>query len=496
MALTDGIAGHPEQGMSAPDARAAAQGGASLLVLQTIGRLLGLLFVVIVTRHLPPDQFGRYSTVAAVVLLGNFLADFGTSAAITRLVSRSPEDADELLSGTLLGSLGLGLLSYAGVLVFATVSYSSTTAVDMAIGALAIPCAAMLSSLLGALDGKGMIARRASISALQTFTVAAGAVPVLFGAGVRSALVAMALAPMICLLLAGGTAYRAGAWSWPLRLDPKQSLALLRTAAPYGLTGGLAALTMRFDVVLLSLVSSAAETARYDLALRLLEACTYLSTAFSGPLLFLLSRRLGSGDRDGAQRAFTEAVRLLYLLGLPLSMGLALLARPFVSIALGAEFSSAALPLAIMGAAQWVTWLICTQSALVMAGDSMRQAVRIGLWIAAATVVLDLCLVPPFGATGAAIAMVVSWAFSAVILHQFARRTTGVATVLPSARVVIPTVCMGVVVAGLRGYPLLVPVVAGILTYALGVSLSRAFTPTDFQRLLRLVRRRPATAPS
>jgi O-antigen/teichoic acid export membrane protein len=480
---------------STDEARAAAKGGASLLVLQSLGRVCGLLFVVIVTRHLPPDEFGRYSTVAAVVLFGNFLGDFGTSAAITRMVSRAPARADRLLSATLLGSLMLGLLAYAGAVAFAAINYQRVTLADMAIGAAAIPAAAMLSSILGALDGNGMIARRAAISALQTFTVAAGAIPVLFGTGVRGALVAMAAAPLICLLLAATVARRAGLWSSPLRLDVRQTLDLLRSAAPYAATGGLAALTMRFDVVLLSLVTTSAETARYDLALRLLEAGTYLSTALTAPLLFLLSRRLGTGDREGASRVFAEAVRLLYLLGLPMSLGLAVLARPVVSIALGPQFADAAVPFAIMAAAQWLTWLVSTQSALVMSGDHMGRAVLVGLAIAGVTVALDVVLVPTLGATGAATAMVVSWVFAAVLLHRFAQRTAGIGTARPSGPVLVSTAVMGVVVVMLRDLPLVLSITASVLVYALTAIATGAFSKRDGLRLLRLLRGRPDVAP-
>lgn len=481
----------PGPAASGDDTRAAAKGGASLLVLQTLGRVCGLLFVVIVTRHLLPAEFGRYSTVAALVLFGNFVADFGTSAAITRRVSRSPESADDVISGTLLGSFILGLASYGAVVSFAAAVYSPTIVADTAIGALAIPAAAMLSSLLGALDGRGLIARRATISAVQTFLVAAGAAPILASTGVRGALVMMAVAPMVCLVLAAVAARRAGAWSSRLRLDVARTVELVRAAAPYAATGGLAALTMRFDVVLLSIVGSPPETARYDLALRLLEAGTYLSTALTAPLLFILSRRLGAGDTDGAQRAYTEAVRLLYLLGLPLSLALALLARPIVLIALGSEFADAAQPFAIMGAAQWLTWLIYTQSALIMAGDSMRRAVLLALSIAGVTVALDVILVPAFGATGAAVAMVLSWTFSVVALDRFARRTAGVATVLPSFRVLVPTAVMGAVIALLSGLPLAVPVLAGAAVYTAGVWCSRAFTPADALRLACLIRKKP-----
>ncbi len=470
------------------DAHVAAKGGASLLVLQSLGRLAGLLFVVIATRHLPPGEFGRYSTVAAVVLLGNFLGDFGTSAAITRHVSRSPESADNLISTTLLGSLGLGVLAYAGAVLFARLCYPAATVADMAIGAAAIPAAAMLSSILGALDGNGLIARRAAISAVQTFTVAAGALPVLLGAGVRGALAAMAAAPVVGLLIAWVVARRAGVCSSRLRLDVGRTVDLLRSAAPYAATGGLAALTMRFDVVLLSLVTSPEETARYDLALRLLEAGTYLSAALTAPLLFLLSRRLGSGDQHGAIRVFHQAVNLLYLFGLPLSVGLAVLARPMISVALGPGFEEVAVPFAIMGAAHWLTWLASTQSALIMAGDHMRMAVMVALRITGVTLLLDVMLVPPFGAAGAATGMVISWALTVIILHRFSHRTVAIGTPLPSIPILASTVIMGLVVAMLRNLPLLVPVCAGILVFLTMTLVTGAFSLGDAAGLLRILR--------
>lgn len=471
------------------DARAAAQGGASLLVVQSLGRLLGLGFVVVATRHLLPDEFGRYSTVAALVLFGNFVADFGTSSAITRLVSRSPSDADELLSGTLLGSLVFGLFAYVAVVAFALASYSTTTVVDVAIGGLAIPSASVLSSLLGALDGTGLISRRAALTALQTSIVAAGVLPVMLGTGVRGPLVTLALAPAASLLVAARTARRSGVWRSRLRLDLGRTALLVRSALPYAATGGLSALTMRFDVLLLSLVSTAAETARYDIALRLLESCTYLSAALTGPLLFLLSRRLGAGDRDGARRAFAEALRVLYLLGLPLSVGFVVLARPIVALALGSAFRGAATPFAIMGAAQWLTWLIYAQSALAMAGDHMHRAVVLALAIAGATVVLDLVLVPTHGAAGAAVAMVAAWSFTAVLLDRFGRRTVGIPTVLPSWRIAVAVALQALALAACRRQPLAVPVVVGGAVYVAGLLATRAITGADVARMRSLLGR-------
>ena len=474
------------------DATAAARGGVSLLVMQSLGRIFGLAFVVVLTRHLDQADVGRYSTAAAIVMFASLLADFGTSPAITRLVSRGPDEADRLLSGTLLSSLLLGVLVGAGMTVFGVTVYDGVTVVDIALASLAVPGASVLSSMLGALDGSGLITRRALVTCLQTLVIAIGVVPVLLGTGVRGPIMALAAAPWVALLAASVVARRAGLWQTRLRLDLAETARLLRMAVPFAVSGGLTAFILRFDVILLSVVRSPAETASYDMALRLLEASTYLGAAIGSPLLFILSRRLGQGDLPGAQRAYGEAIRILYAIGLPLSVGMVVLARPIVAAALGPQFSEAATPLAILGGAQWVTFVIMVQGALVMGGDVIARGIAVGALIAAVTVALDVVLVSRYGVVGAGLAMVASWTFAAVALDVFHRRTIGFPTPLPSMRLVCATAGMAVVLLVLRSAPIVVSIPAGALAYGAAVMLTGALGRSDVARL-RAVFSRTAT---
>jgi len=446
---------------------------------------------MLLTRHLDRTNVGRYSTVAAIVVVANLLADFGTSPAITRVVSRGRHAADALLSGTLLPSLCLGLVVMVAVLGFGAVAYHGPSVGDIAIGALAVPAAAMLSSVLGGLDGAGLIARRALITALQTVVIALGVVPVLAGVGIRAAIAALAVAPWIAFLVASVVARSAGLWRSRLAFDMAATRRLVRAALPFALCGGLSALVLRFDIILLSLVRTPAETASYDLALRLLEATTYVGTAIGSALLFILSRRLGEGDRDGAHRAYGEAMRLLYALGLPLSVALVILARPLVGVVLGHGFGQVATPLAILGGAQWLTFVIMAQGTLVLAGDRIERGIPVWIANAGFTVGLDLVMVPRYGPSGAAVAMVVSWCFAATVLGWFNRRTAGIATPRPSLRVLGTTAAMGLVLMVLRHAPLPVGGGAGLITYGAGMVLTGAVRAGDLSRLRHALSPRP-----
>jgi len=481
---------------ASPDARAATRGSLALTVLQTAGRLLAVAFVLVATRQLVPSEFGRYSTASAYVVLGGFLADFGTTMVIVRRVSRDAVSSDALLTATLPACLALGVASMLVVAAVALAAgYPSATRTDVLIAALALPASACVTSLLGAFDGRGLIARRAVLTFLQLAVIALGGIVGVLVAGVRGAVIALPAAPMLTLLVAALVARRSGVWSTRLRGDVQASWSLLRDALPFGLLGGIAALELRFDVVLLSIVGSAAATARYDLAVRALEALAYVGTVVASPALFILSRRLGQGDRDGAQRALNEAARFLLVLGVLVSALVVGLHEPLTVLAFGPRYAGAAVPMAITGGQLWLAFLAGLQTAAILAGERVWRAVPVAAVAMAVMVGLDLVLVPSFGAVGAAAATVAGTVVMVVAFGWFLERASGLRTPRPPVRVLVAGVLSALVAARLAPAGIVpagaaAAVVYGVLMFATGV-----VRRTDVARLRLLVTSTAAAGP-
>ena len=471
------------------DASAAARGSLALTALQTLGRLLAVGFVLVATRHLAPGAFGRYSTASAFVVMGGILADFGTTMVIVRRVSRDPTGSDTLLTRTLPACFGLGVVSMLVVAAVAVaVGYPSATRTDILIAALALPASASVTSLLGAFDGRGLIARRALLTFLQLAVIAGGGTLGVLVAGARGAVVALPAAPVVAFLVGAVAARRAGVWSLRVRGDAPASLALLRDALPFGLLGGIAALQLRFDVVLLSIVGTAADTARYDLAVRALEALAYVGTVVAAPAIFILSRRLGQRDVPGAQRALDEAGRFLALIGVPVSALLVGLHAPLTTAAFGARYAGAALPLAIAGGQLWLAFLAALQSAAIVAGERVWRAVPVAAGAMAVMVGLDVALVPPFGAVGAAAATVVGTVVMVVAFGRFLARTAGLRTPRPAPGVLAAGVLAALVAAALAPAGLVPAGLAAAGVYAAAVLSTGAVRGADLARLRSLAR--------
>jgi O-antigen/teichoic acid export membrane protein len=476
-----------------PDARAATRGGLALAVLQTVARLLGFVFAVVATHEVAPDQFGRYSIVAALLLIGGFVADFGTTTVITREVSADASRSDPLLTHTLAASLALGLVAYGGIVVFVLVAgYPHVTVVDTLLGGLALPCDAVLTSVLGALDGHGLVARRAVLSFLRVAIITgAGALALVAGLGVRSAIVTMAVGPAVGLGVSVVVARAANVWRGRVRPAYAPARDLIRRAVPFALLGSINVLILRFDVVLLSLLSSRGETAAYDLTLRIIEGLSYLGPVIVAPALFILSRRLATGDVAGADRAYREATRVLYLASLPLSVGIVALHEPLVRLFFGARYAASEVPLAILGAQLWLSFVSSIQGTILIAGGETRRAIlRAGL-VAAITVALDVAVIPAHGARGAASVLIVTEVATVLSFGELIWRRWRIATPIPPLGAIAAAAGCGVAAWLLRDY-LALAVLAGAVVYGGGLLLTGTVDRRDLTRLRAAVLRRGA----
>lgn len=203
------------------------------------------------------------------------------------------------------------------------------------------------------------------------------------------------------------------------RAATRPSLQLARRVAAYGLRGQvggvMSQLSLRLDFILLTLLTGPAVLGIYAVASKFAELIRILGMA----LTYVSYPKFAKETRS---RAIENARRLIPKAGL-LTAGafvpLWLLAGLVIPAFYGPEFSSAVSParivligLAFEGVAGVVTGL------LYGIGRPGLNSWAMGAGLAV-TVMLDLLLIPPFGAVGAAIASAVAYSTSTLMLTWF-----------------------------------------------------------------------------
>jgi O-antigen/teichoic acid export membrane protein len=465
------------------DERLMARGSAALAVGQTLARVAAFGFLLVATRRLTPNEFGRYSIVAALVLLVQIMSDAGTTIAITKHVSRNRDDSDSLLAGTAALSVGLGMAGYLIALAFVIVAgYPHVTFVDMAIAGIGLPFDALLTSVIGALDGHGRIVERAGISALRTGIVAVGgAVALLLGYGVRGPIVATAVAPVVVLACTLPLARRWRIWWSRPRIDVARSRTLLRQAFPFALVGVMSVLILRFDVVLVSMLTTRAETAIYDVATRSIEGVAYLGAVLGAPLMVVLSRRFDVGDRLGSSQVFATTCRVAWVIGLGLSAVLVGARVPLVHTLFGDDYAASVIPLALLAIQLPLLFITGLQGTVLAADSDERGLVIVSAWVCASTVMLDLVAVPLFDANGAAAVMVAVRVLAIVLFTLRVRRAAGITTPAPAAGLVVAALLGAVAGDRMAGFGMVASLGAASAVFVVTALVSRGVRMADLR---------------
>jgi O-antigen/teichoic acid export membrane protein len=237
--------------------------------------------------------------------------------------------------------------------------------------------------------------------------------------------------------------------------------AVLRTALPLAVNGGLALLGLRLELLAVSFLRGAFEAGLFGAALKVVESLNGVPSAVAAGALPSLTR-----DALQSLRAVRERVAsTMALLAVPAAAGLALCAGPVI-VLLGEAYAAAAAPLQVLALALVPLFMnTVLVQALVAAGHAAALPRLTALRVGAAAVFAAL-LIPTFGTTGAAAGFLASETAMLLLSARACARVGFPVTVsAPLARAAALTAPMACVVA-LLGRGLAASVVLGVATYA------------------------------
>lgn len=253
----------------------------------------------------------------------------------------------------------------------------------------------------------------------------------------------------------------------------------------------------RSEVFFIRRYSTIAEVAFYSVSFGLVRQVGVLLQPFLNPITSNMLVEYGRGV-EGTTRMARIGLRYCLILALPLSWGLAAVGAPAIVLVYGAAYAPAAgvlTAVAFFGASQP---LVAPVRQALQAAERQQLLTKWAFAAAAANVALDLLLIPPFGALGAAFGNGIAQTGAFLALLLYARRALGLR--LPVAEFGRPLLAAAVMAAAAaaisRSGPPLVAlpaaVVGGALVYGWMLRVTRAFDGQDRTRLLEVARMLPS----
>ena len=450
------------------------------LVMRLISMVISVLTVSLAARTLDPDGFGVWTAVSAYVGIFAVLTDLGLTTVAMQRMSAEPERESEWLGA--LAGMRLLLAVGAAALCAATIPIFLSTGQDAAWILTLTIFSSGGSALMSVFNSRLRAGLALSFSVIQSFMwLGVMIVYSITGASVLAFAIAyVAVLVVICALQLRAAhrhahiAWQAGRALWK---------PLMKVAVPLGIASVLITIYYQIDAVLLLQLSDAREAGIYGAAYRFLSPLLFLPAAVMSSFFPVLSA-VKEHDPDRVDRLVQRAAELMTVISLPLLAVTIALSGEIVALLFGPPYARTASVLPILMIA-FVSICFGTLAGFLapLLNLNWRLALYSGIG-AVANVVLNVVLIPQYGAIGSAWATVGTEVLTMVLM-------LGTALVALRLRVapwrMIRTV---VVAAGMTGVMVLAAPLglfpAGILgglTYVGGLFALRVVRPDELRAL-------------
>lgn len=431
------------------------------------GMALGFVTTILVTDSLG-QSYGLFLSAQRFVGFFTIVVEFGLSTLLVRSVAARRDSVGALLGTVLALRCGLGVAFglLVGLGAFTLDYLPDHRWLVAAFVALELTCS-FAESFVAAFQGLEAMGRATLLSVARSLATCAG---VLIAVGLGGGLL-----PIVLAYLGGRILHLLAALLMTRSLDPRPRLAvrpeqmpvLLREAVLF-VAVGLGYGAMRsLDVVMLTLLS-VGEVARYGAALNFVEVLLAAPLLVQTALLPAFTRLIAVGQSAAIGR---HTLQLFSAVLLPTAVGLAILADRAVQLYPSGGFADSAVVLRIL-AGGFCFLSLASVSATILTGNGRLRPIVAAYAIAlAGQAIVNLSLIPKYGAVGAAVGTVTGSVLLAITLVSAVRRV-GVEYPLASLLGHLgPTALMGAAVFATRSLPLALPLTAGVVAYATGVLL-------------------------
>ncbi len=374
-------------------------------------KILSFIYFTILARQLGAETIGKYTFALAFTTIFSVITDLGLTPVLIREVARAKERASEYVRTILSIKLGLTIVAYGAVLCAAYfLGHPALTLQLIAFAGIVMALDAFHLTLYGALRGLQVLKYEALGMVIgQGITLFFGVLALALRLPLHAYLAALAL----------GSAWNVGFSYWQCRrygiaIAPKWNGRVARAigavALPFALSGIFVRVYSYIDTVLLQHMKGDLAVGWYSVPYKITYAFQFLPMALSAAVYPALSFAWRE-NKEQMRWIFERAVRYSVLIALPIAFGISALASEIILTVYGAEFTNSILPLQISIFGLIFIFLYFPIGALLNATD--RQSINTAFmgFTMGANIVLNLFLIPRYGAVGASIAAVATNAF-------------------------------------------------------------------------------------
>jgi O-antigen/teichoic acid export membrane protein len=455
------------------------------MTLRVVMPVLSLALVLVISHSLGTEGLGLYTLVYAYLEFFTTLTPLGLNAFLTREGARSLEGLPDLLGNTVI----LGTASSLVLMPFMStlgiwLGYNAVTRLALTLMSLAILPSTLLTFFEAIFVSRERV-EYIAIPNLVEYTVKVGLAILLLslGYGVNAVMLTFVGSRMLAFLLSWVLLQRIHV---PLRwaIDYSVLRHLVKVAPTFLFISLFAILYWRIDVLMLSMLRGLTDVGHYGAAYRIMEIAKLLPQSFC-MALYPHVAHIAVAEPWKLKQLGGVALRYLWVVTLPVAVGVTLLGGPILDFFYGEGFRPATITLSVL---IWtvIPYALVRYYAYVLVAAN-RQRVDLGLnaIMSAVNVILNLLLIPQYGSLGAALSTSISICLYAVgqYIYMYQYLPEHLAWLPTLSKPVIAGIVMGICIWWSQDLNILLVIAMASVIYFIVLLVTRFFDADELHLL-------------
>lgn len=377
--------------------------------------ILNLIIGLITARYLGPSNYGVISYVASVVAFAMPIMQLGLKHTLVKEFVNSPEQEGVILGTSLVLNIISGIFCMIGSVAFVMVANAGETetvlvcalySLSLLFNATEMTQYWFQSKLMSKYPSIAALAAYAAVALYKIYLLVTQKSVVWFALSNAIDYFLISLILMIIYRKVGGQR---------LSFDWKIGKKLLSASKYYIIPSLMVMIFQHSDQIMIKLMIGETETGFYSAAITCIGISAFVFTAIIDSARPIILQEKGRNPALYEKRV-VQLYSIITYVSLAQSIGMTLLAKPLVLLLYGAEYTKTASILAV--AVWYVTfgYYGSVRNIWILAENQQKYLAGINVAGAIANVLLNLCLIPVWGAMGAAVASVVTQFFTNVII--------------------------------------------------------------------------------
>ena len=386
-------------------------------------KILSFFYFVMVARMIGVEDLGKYTFALSFTTLFAVFVDLGLTQALIREAAKFQEKAKNYLSSVLGVKLGFSVLIYLVViLVVNLMNYPEVTRHLVYVAGILMVIDQFTLTFWGVFRGHRNLKYEAiSVVINQSIIVAVGVTVLLMKLPLIYLMLPFVLGSSFSLIFSIICVWRVLGVKANLKVDKEVLFFLIKLAIPFALIAIFSRIYGYMDSIMLSKMMGDKAVGWYSVAMKIPFALQFIPAALAAAIFPAFSHHF-LHDKGQLKLTYERVLRFLIIIVVPISLGVAILAKPVILTLYGDGYAPAIMPLQILMLGLFFVFLNFPVGSLLNGcNKQVANTVLVGVTMVI-NIVLNIFLIPVYSFVGASIAFLISHSFLFLVGSIVARQ--------------------------------------------------------------------------